>query len=93
MFANVPCTSRGRRDVRNAQDGLYASGGRDVMLAVKSGGSGYAASCDIGLSICWFAPVVRCPTLAGQAGQGRRAVLFHRGLFYTLPSDASFPYS
>jgi len=50
VFATQPYASRGRRTARNAQDGLYARGGRDLMLAVNRSGAGYEATFDIGLN-------------------------------------------
>ncbi len=51
VLLTQPYASRGRRDVRNAQDGLYARGGRELMLVVNRGAGAYEASFDIGLNI------------------------------------------
>ena len=38
------------RRTRNARDGLYLRGGRDLTLDVAENGNGYAATCEIGVS-------------------------------------------
>ena len=38
------------RRMRNARDGLYLHGGRDLTLDVAEDGNGYAAACEIGVS-------------------------------------------
>ena len=49
VHALAPYASRGPRRVRNAADGLYRSGGSQLLLAVTEQGSGLAAAFDIGL--------------------------------------------
>lgn len=49
VLAREPYAARGARDRRNEQDGLYARGGRSLVLAVKEDGRGYAGTFDIGL--------------------------------------------
>jgi protocatechuate 3,4-dioxygenase beta subunit len=51
LFTAAPYSSRGRRSTRNDQDGIFRSGGSQLMLDVKQGGPGYAASFDIGLQL------------------------------------------
>ena len=49
VLAREPYAARGARDRRNEQDGLYARGGRSLVLAVKEDARGYAGTFDIGL--------------------------------------------
>lgn len=49
VHALEPYASRGRRDVRNEDDGIYRRGGRELMLAISEGGPGREATFDIGL--------------------------------------------
>lgn len=52
VLAREPYASRGPRDRRNHQDGIYArGGGRSLMLAVKEDSAGYAGTFDVGLSL------------------------------------------
>lgn len=49
VFAMEPYASRGRRWMRNGDDGLFREGGRQLLLAAEPDGPGYAATFDIGL--------------------------------------------
>ena len=49
VFAQAPYASRGQRDTRNSQDGIYQGGGDQLLLAPAPAGAGYAATFDIGL--------------------------------------------
>jgi len=49
IHAQQPYSSRGPRSVRNQQDGLFRSGGAQLMLSPVQSGEGYAANFDIGL--------------------------------------------
>jgi protocatechuate 3,4-dioxygenase beta subunit len=49
VFAMEPYASRGRRWMRNDDDGLFREGGRQLLLAAEPDGPGYAATFDIGL--------------------------------------------
>jgi protocatechuate 3,4-dioxygenase beta subunit len=51
IFSRVPYAGRGARDVRNAQDGLFARGGKQLLLPLKQDGQGYSGVFDLGLSI------------------------------------------
>jgi protocatechuate 3,4-dioxygenase beta subunit len=51
VFARKPYADRGRRNVRNAGDFLYRSGGGQLTLAPVESGTGYAASFDVGLKL------------------------------------------
>ncbi len=50
IFAVEPYANRGRRWLRNAQDGLYRDGGSQLLLAPEAEGDGYAASFDVALT-------------------------------------------
>lgn len=51
VFAQAPYDSRGERDTRNADDGIYENGGDQMLLAVTPDGAGYAGAIDIGVLI------------------------------------------
>ena len=51
VFAHKPYADRGRRNVRNASDFRYRSGGGQLTLAPGESGTGYAASFDVGLKL------------------------------------------
>jgi protocatechuate 3,4-dioxygenase beta subunit len=44
VYRRAPYSSRGERTTRNAQDGIYASGGRQSTLALRRNGAGYAGT-------------------------------------------------
>lgn len=49
VYKRVPYNRRPSRDVRNAQDMIYSSGGRQSMLALKRKGTGYVGSITMGV--------------------------------------------
>ncbi len=49
VFAQAPYASKGQRDTRNSQDGIYQGGGDQLLLSLAPAGAGYATSFDIGL--------------------------------------------
>jgi protocatechuate 3,4-dioxygenase beta subunit len=49
VFATEPYASRGRRWMRNDDDGIYRDGGKELLLIAEPVGSGYSASFDVGL--------------------------------------------
>jgi protocatechuate 3,4-dioxygenase beta subunit len=51
ILATAPYKHRGSPNTRNANDGIYASGGSRMIPAVETEGSGYSAAFDIGLQI------------------------------------------
>jgi protocatechuate 3,4-dioxygenase beta subunit len=51
VFAVEPYASRGRRWMRNVDDGIFRDGGEALLLAPVPDGAGYAASFDIGLQV------------------------------------------
>ena len=51
VLANDPYKVRGSPDIRNANDGIYTSGGSQMIPSIKADGSGYAATFDIGLQL------------------------------------------
>jgi uncharacterized protein (TIGR03437 family) len=51
VFKAAPYNTRGTRDTRNSNDGIYQSGGSTTLLSLASdGASGYTANYDIGVS-------------------------------------------
>jgi protocatechuate 3,4-dioxygenase beta subunit len=51
VHAQAPYSSHPGRRTRNAEDGLYRIGGRELTLAVTEGKDGYAASFDVGMKL------------------------------------------
>ncbi len=51
VFAGAPYAARGARPLRNADDGIYADGGEQLMLTPIPSGDGYAATFDLGLAL------------------------------------------
>ena len=52
VYSQAPYAGRGRRTTRNSNDGIYRSGGDQLLLQVRPDGSGgYAATFDIGLQL------------------------------------------
>lgn len=51
VFASEPYARRGRRWMRNAEDGLFRDGGRELVLSPQPDGSGFAAAFDVALSV------------------------------------------
>jgi protocatechuate 3,4-dioxygenase beta subunit len=49
VHAQAPYSAKGQRTLRNSGDGIYASGGSQLTLAVTSDAQGYAATFAIGL--------------------------------------------
>jgi protocatechuate 3,4-dioxygenase beta subunit len=50
ILARAPYTTRGRRDVRNDQDGLFRRGGTRLLLPVREEAGVYAGTFEVGLS-------------------------------------------
>lgn len=51
VFAMEPYASRGRRWMRNGDDGIFRAGGQQLLLAAAPDGIGYSASFAIGLLV------------------------------------------
>jgi len=51
VYAVEPYASQSQRWMRNANDGIFRSGGRQLLLAPEPDGQGYAATFDIGLQV------------------------------------------
>jgi len=51
IFTQQPYASKGQRNVRNEDDGIYPNGGDQLTLLVTPAGEGYAAVFDIGLQL------------------------------------------
>jgi len=49
VHAQAPYSQKGRRDTTNAADGVFHSGGTQLILPVTREGQGYAGTFDIGL--------------------------------------------
>jgi protocatechuate 3,4-dioxygenase beta subunit len=51
VFAKQPYAGRGQRNTRNSNDGIYQSGGDQLLLNLVEQDDGYAATFDIGLDL------------------------------------------
>ena len=51
IFTAAPYASRGKRDTRNADDGIYSRGGRQLMLPLAKEDAGYTGTFELGLTI------------------------------------------
>ena len=51
IHAQQPYSSKGRRSVKNQQDGLFRNGGGQLMLSPVASREGYIATFDIGLQV------------------------------------------
>lgn len=51
VFAVAPYNSRGERRILNADEGIFAGGGEQLILAVNKAESGYTATFDIALDL------------------------------------------
>jgi protocatechuate 3,4-dioxygenase beta subunit len=49
VHTRAPYSAKGKRDTRNADDGIYPDGGDQLLLEVAPSGSGFAATFEIGL--------------------------------------------
>jgi protocatechuate 3,4-dioxygenase beta subunit len=49
VYAQSPYNSRGTRNTRNSNDGIYNGGGSQLLLTLTPSGQGYAATFNIGL--------------------------------------------
>jgi hypothetical protein len=51
VFANAPYNTRGDRDTRNADDGIYSGGGARMLPALTATADGYAGRISVGVQI------------------------------------------
>jgi protocatechuate 3,4-dioxygenase beta subunit len=51
VFTQAPYASKGTRELRNAEDGIYREAGPQLVLAAAPEGAGYRASFDVGLDL------------------------------------------
>ncbi len=51
VHAQAPYNTRGQRRQRNERDGIFRSGGKDLMLQLKKDAQGYVGTFDIGLRV------------------------------------------
>jgi protocatechuate 3,4-dioxygenase beta subunit len=51
VHAHAPYASRGQQRMRNDRDGIFQSGGRELIFAVTERGPGYAGTFDIALAL------------------------------------------
>lgn len=51
VLAVEPYAMRGKRRLRNEEDGIFRDGGRELMLSLVEGARGYAGTFDVGLQM------------------------------------------
>jgi protocatechuate 3,4-dioxygenase beta subunit len=51
VYAQLPYSQKGQRNLRNAGDSIYQNGGSQLLLKVSTGKDGYSAVFDIGLKM------------------------------------------
>jgi protocatechuate 3,4-dioxygenase beta subunit len=51
IHAQAPYASRGQRDLRNSQDGIYRSGGDKLTVPLTQDGEGYAGTFNLGVQL------------------------------------------
>ena len=68
VHAGQPYAAKGQRTLRNAGDGIFASGGDQLLLAVTpDGGGGYAATFDVGIDTSGTSGGTTTTTLPGAS--------------------------
>jgi uncharacterized protein (TIGR03437 family) len=96
VFTQSPYNTRGARNTRNSNDGIYNSGGSQLLLDLTPAGAGYAASFDIGLSgVPNTVATVSTVSAASYAQSGMAgesiAALFGTGLGASTQSAPTLP--
>ena len=51
MFTREPYSTKGERNTRNANDGIYNRAGDQLLLTLTPDGDGYAATFGVGLQM------------------------------------------
>jgi len=51
VHAQAPYSTKGRRDTTNASDGIYQSGGSQVLIPLSASGGGYTGTFNIGVRV------------------------------------------
>jgi protocatechuate 3,4-dioxygenase beta subunit len=51
VFANAPYNTRGERDTRNANDGIYGQGGDQLLLSLTQNADGYGGTFNFGVAM------------------------------------------
>jgi hypothetical protein len=51
VHAQAPYSSKGRRDTTNATDGIYRSGGSQLLLPLSASGGGYSGTLNVGVRV------------------------------------------
>ena len=69
LFKVAPYHRPGMRDTRNANDGIFSEGGKDLLLALQKDGAGYTGSVAIGLDLA-DTVVGRADGMGGGRGRG-----------------------
>jgi uncharacterized protein (TIGR03437 family) len=99
VFTQVPYNTKSARGARNSNDGIYNSGGSQLLLSLNSDGAGgYTASFDIGLSgapdtggVAAVTTVSAASFASGAQASEGIAALFGSGLTGTTLAAAAQP--
>jgi protocatechuate 3,4-dioxygenase beta subunit len=51
VYTQAPYASRNARDTRNSQDGIYATGGDQLLLSLTQDGDGYTTVFNVGMNV------------------------------------------
>lgn len=71
VHAQDPYITKGQRDMRNEDDGIFREAGPQMVLSAGPSASGYAAAFDLGLDLS-DAATGRSDGMGGRGGPGRR---------------------
>ncbi len=103
VYTQSPYNSKGTRNTRNNQDGIYNQGGSQLLLNVTQDGQGYRAVFDIGLEgITETEPPTEPPVITGGFIEGKKLIitganfatgakLFMNGIKQKTKNDQSSP--
>ncbi len=70
VFRQEPYASKGERDTRNDDDGIFGGGGDELLLEIFEEGDGYAATIDVGIDLSAPAPTNQGGGPPGGFGPG-----------------------
>lgn len=73
VYTQAPYSSKGARNTRNNQDGIYNGGGSQLLLNVSQTSQGYAATFDIALQ--GIAATNPAPVILGAAVSGKQLLV------------------
>ncbi len=76
VYAQSPYNTRGTRNTRNSNDGIYNGGGSQLLLDITQDGAGYAATFNIGLQGITSVPTPSVtPTVSGATVSKKKLIV------------------